>query len=88
VDRSYEKDPYVQKWFVGLNRNTKGNYLRHFKEWLDFVKMSPTEQIEKRTKDMISTDLTERQFFARALDETPSPSFVFSFKSGIAMTSG
>lgn len=63
VDRSYENDPYVQKWFVGLDKTTKGNYLRQFKEWLDFIKMSPTEQIEKRIKDMNSTDLTERQFF-------------------------
>jgi len=63
VDRSYENDPYVQKWFVGLDKNTKGNYLRQFKEWLDFIRMSPTEQIQKRLKDMNSTDLTERQFF-------------------------
>lgn len=63
VDRSYCEDPYVQKWFVGLDKNTKGNYSRQFKEWLDFIGMNPTEQIELRIMQTNSNDLTERQFF-------------------------
>lgn len=63
VNRDYVNDAYVKKWLMGLNKNTASNYVRQFKAWLDFIKMSPTEQIQKRMKDIVSQDLTERQFF-------------------------
>jgi len=63
VDRSYEKDQYVQTWIKGLSDRTKENYLNEFKRWLDFIQMSPIEQIQKRVKDLTSQNLTERLYF-------------------------
>ena len=37
--------------------------------WCSFVEMSPTEQIEKRLKDLTSHDLTERTFFEQKFRE-------------------
>jgi len=57
------KDKYIEIWLKGLSERTKENYQREFPTWLDFIKMSPTEQIEKRASDLASKDLTERTFF-------------------------
>jgi len=67
IVRPYEKDKFFKKWLVGLSERTKENYSAEFQEWFDFVGMSPTEQIEKRLKDLTSGNLAERQFLARAL---------------------
>jgi len=56
-------DPYVQRWLTGLADRTKENYLQRLPLWIDFIKISPTEQIEKRLKDLTSQDLTERTYF-------------------------
>jgi integrase len=58
-----ENDTYVKRWLNGLAPRTKRNYLKEFPLWCSFVKMSPTEQIEKRLQDLTSTDLTKRTFF-------------------------
>jgi len=63
LDRSYEKDQFVQSWIKGLSDRTKENYLNEFKKWLDFIQMSPSEQIQKRVKDLTTQDLTERLYF-------------------------
>ena len=63
VERPYEKDKYFQKWLVGLSDRTKENYTQEFEGWFNFVKMTPTEQIEKRLKDTASDNLEERMFF-------------------------
>jgi integrase len=64
-----EKNVYVQRWLSGLSARTKSNYMREFPLWCSFVEMSPTEQIEKRLKDLTSQDLTERTFFERKFRE-------------------
>ena len=56
-------DAYVQRWLTGLADRTKENYLQRLPLWIDFIKMSPTEQIDKRLKDLTSQDLTERTYF-------------------------
>jgi integrase len=56
-------DKYVESWLTGLSESTKKNYLKDWSKWLDFIQMSPTEQIEKRLRDLTSKDLTERTFF-------------------------
>ena len=58
-----EKDQYVKQWISGLSPRTKDNYLRGILFWNDFLGMTPTEQINKRMKDLTSQDLTERTFF-------------------------
>jgi integrase len=63
LDHSYYKDEFVQKWLVGLAEKTKRNYLFGFKDWLDFIDMTPTEQIKQRIQDTISQDLTQRTYF-------------------------
>lgn len=56
-------DKYVKSWLKGLSERTKINYLKEFEPWLNFIKMNPTQQIEKRLKDLTSQNLTERTFF-------------------------
>jgi integrase len=56
-------DKYVESWLTGLSESTKKNYLKDWSKWLDFIGMSPTQQIEKRLQDLTSKDLTERTFF-------------------------
>ena len=63
IERPYEKDKYFQKWLVGLSERTKKNYTEEFDDWCAFVKMTPTEQIEKRLKDLTTENLEERTFF-------------------------
>jgi hypothetical protein len=63
IERPYEKDKYFQKWLVGLSERTKKNYTEEFDYWHAFVKMTPTEQIEKRLKDLTTENLEERTFF-------------------------
>jgi len=62
-DYSFTSDKYVIAWLTGLSPTTQKNYRRQFIDVLAFMKMSPTQMIEKRLKDLTSTDLTERQFF-------------------------
>ena len=57
MKRPYEKDEFFQKWLVGLSERTKKNYRNRFQPWFDFIKMTPTEQIEKRLKDTASGNL-------------------------------
>ena len=57
------EDSYVKTWLTGLSPRTQANYKKQFREVLEFLKMSPTEAISKRVKDLSSGDLTERQYF-------------------------
>jgi integrase len=63
INRDYVKDTYVQKWLVGLAEKTKANYIKNLPEWLTFIGMTPTAQIQKRMKDTVSQNLAKRQFF-------------------------
>jgi len=56
-------EKYIEIWLNGLSERTKKNYLREFPTWLEFIKMTSTEQIEKRASDLASKNLTERIFF-------------------------
>jgi hypothetical protein len=47
MEKTYEKDEFVQKWLLGLAERTKENYLGEIKGWIAFIKMTPTEQIKK-----------------------------------------
>jgi site-specific recombinase XerC len=69
LDKSYEKDEYVKRWLTGLAERSKTNYLREIHEWLDFVDMTPTEQIKKRMHDLTTEDLSERLFFENKFRE-------------------
>ena len=56
---------YIQNWLTGLSDSTKKNYLKDFKLWLNFIKLTPEEQIKKRMENLTSQDLTERTFFEK-----------------------
>lgn len=56
-------DPYIQKWLKKKSKKTRKNYVSFFPSWLAFIKMNPTEQIERRVKDLQSNDLRERCWF-------------------------
>jgi hypothetical protein len=57
VERPHEKDNFFKKWLVGLSERTKENYTQEFDAWYVFVGMTPTEQIQKRLKDLTSENL-------------------------------
>jgi site-specific recombinase XerD/uncharacterized coiled-coil protein SlyX len=56
-------EKYIENWLSGLSERTKINYRTEIEKWLQFIKMSPKEQIEKRASDLASQDLTQRTFF-------------------------
>ena len=62
-EKPYLDDPYVESWLKGLSQRTRENYVADFASWLDFIKMTPTEQIEKRLKDTASTNIADRMYF-------------------------
>ena len=64
-----ENDSYVQRWLTGLSDRTKDNYLQRIPLWVSFVQLSPTQQIEKRLKDLTSQNLIERTFFENKFRE-------------------
>lgn len=56
-------DTYVKRWLTGLAKKTKHGYPSLLQDWLTFINLSPTDQINKRMHDLTSTDITERLFF-------------------------
>lgn len=62
-------DAFVQRWLKGLSERTKKNYLERIPLWNAFICKSPTEQIQKRLKDLTSQDLTERTYFENKFRE-------------------
>ena len=56
-------DTYIKRWLSGLSKGTKKTYPKLLEDWLTFIGMTPTEQINKRMHDLISTEITERTFF-------------------------
>ena len=47
----------------------KENYRNQFGVWQDFIKMTPTEQVNKRMNDLTTTNLNQRQFFENKFRE-------------------
>jgi hypothetical protein len=60
---AFKKDEYVIRWLNGLSAKTKVTYPNQFGEWLTFIGLTPTEQIQKRMHDLTSTDIKTLQFF-------------------------
>lgn len=69
ISKPYEEDEFFKRWLVGLADRTKRNYTQEFADWIDFIKMTPTEQIQKRMQDLTTTNLNERQFFENKFRE-------------------
>lgn len=62
-DFEWESDPYAQKWIEGLAEKSKEVYKYGFNNWMIFIEMSPKAQIDKRIKDLQSTNPKVRNFF-------------------------
>jgi site-specific recombinase XerD len=60
---NWKEDPYVKEWLSKVSERTKKNYTENFPRWLAFIGMTPTEQIQKRFKDLQSSNPKERGFF-------------------------
>lgn len=63
TSEDWKQDPYAKSWLSKVSQRTRENYSATFPKWLAFVKMSPTEQIEKRVRNLQSGDLRERCWF-------------------------
>lgn len=62
-------DQYVKEWLLGLAERTVESYKKEFPKWLEFIDMTPSEQIEKRQNDILSKNPRERAFFERKVVE-------------------
>jgi len=60
---NWKQEPYAKSWLNKVSKRTQENYSATFPKWLAFIRMSPTEQIEKRVRDLQSGDLRERCWF-------------------------
>jgi site-specific recombinase XerD len=56
-------DAYAKEWLTKVGDRTRENYKERFPKWLTFIQLSPTEQIQKRFRDLQSTNPKERGFF-------------------------
>jgi len=52
------------EWLNSSTKTTKAGYKRDFPKWLDFVGMTPKEQIKKRIQDLRIQNLIERWYSA------------------------
>lgn len=58
-----KNDTYVKRWLTGLAKKTKHGYPSLLEDWMTFIGLSPTEQINKRMHDNNSEDITVKLFF-------------------------
>lgn len=63
ANKEWLNDPYVIEWLNKVSERTQKNYKERYPKWLNFIQMSPTEQFQKRIKDLQSTNPKERGFF-------------------------
>ena len=56
-------DMYVQKWLTGLSDKTKAEYPKLIGDWFNFLGMTPSEIINKRSHDQLNPDLLVQNFF-------------------------
>ncbi len=63
TNKEWQKDPFVIEWLSKVGKRTQKNYKERYPKWLAFIQMSPTEQFQKRVKDLQSTNPKVRGFF-------------------------
>ena len=56
----WQDDKYVEKWLSKKSKKTRKNYVSFYPKWLEFIGMTPSEQIEKRILDL-KADTSEKQ---------------------------
>ena len=60
---SWMKDEYSKQWLNGIKKQSQRVYKNEFNQWMQFIKISPTEQVEKRIQDLQSSDPKIRNYF-------------------------
>jgi len=64
MSEEWKEDPTVKKWFKQVNtKRTIQNYSWEFPRFLDFIKMTPSQMIEKRLQQLTTTNPQERHYF-------------------------
>lgn len=67
--KNWETDKAVTVWLSQLASRTVENYKSDFPTWLKYIGMSPSEQVQKRIKDLQSDEVITRRFFERKLTQ-------------------
>ena len=79
---NWQNDPYAKQWLDKIvSPRTRKNYVQNFIKWLRFIGMSPTDQIQKRFKDLRSDNPKTRGFFEDKLVEFKNASVAQNYKS-------
>ena len=65
----WEKDAYAKQWMDRLNKNSLKPYKSTFNQWMNFIQLSPTEQVQKRIKDLQNDNPKIRGFFEDKVKE-------------------
>jgi hypothetical protein len=60
---NWKDDPYVREWLSKVAERTRKNYTENFPRWLNFISMNPTEQIQRRFKDLQSNNPKRTRLF-------------------------
>ncbi|MCW3995733.1 MAG: site-specific integrase [Candidatus Bathyarchaeota archaeon] len=80
-NKEWLSDPYVTEWLSKVGDRTQQNYKERFPKWLAFIGMTPTEQFQKRIKDLQSTNPKERGFFEDKVVEFKNALIAQNFKA-------
>lgn len=76
------RDKAIQHWTkTNLGKTSAKSYIGRIQKWMDFIQMTPTEQIEKRIKDLQSNNLKVRNFFENKVIEYKNRLETQSYKS-------
>ena len=62
-NKEWLNDPYAIEWLSKVGKRTQKNYKERYPKWLNFIGMTPTDQFQKRIKDLQSSNPKERGFF-------------------------
>lgn len=69
-NNAWQQDKWVIHWMSKLGEGSRKGYRKDFKKWLNFIGLTPTEQIEKRFKDTQIQATTPEQLKARRYFES------------------
>jgi site-specific recombinase XerD len=63
TNKEWLKDSFAIEWLNKVGERTQKNYKERYPKWLNFIGMTPTEQFQKRIKDLQSQNPKERGYF-------------------------
>jgi hypothetical protein len=66
---AWEKDSCAKTWISGLKASSVELYKGRFNDWIEFIGLTPKQQIDKRIRDLQSTNPKVRNYFEDKLIE-------------------